>query len=103
MNPDWPTKKLGEIAEVIMGQSPPSSSYNENGEGLPFFQGKAEFGDIHPTPIKYCNAPNRIAEKGDILISVRAPVGDINLAREKSAIGRGLSIIRAKQGIVEQM
>lgn len=99
----WPINKLGEVAEIIMGQSPPSFSYNERGEGLPFFQGKAEFGDIYPTPIKYCTAPSRIAEKDDILISVRAPVGSINLTREKSATGRGLSIIRAKQGIAEQM
>ena len=100
---NWPTKKLGEIAEVIMGQSPPSSSYNERGEGLPFFQGKAEFGEIYPTPVKYCSSPSRIAEAKDILISVRAPVGNINIAREKSCVGRGLGALRAKKNILNQM
>ena len=79
---------MGEVAEIIMGQSPPSSTYNERGEGLPFFQGKAEFGELYPTPIKYCTSPTRIAEAGDVLIPVRAPVGNINLAKEKSGIGR---------------
>ena len=92
-------KKLGEVAEIIMGQSPPSSTYNERGEGLPFFQGKAEFGEIYPTPVKYCPRPTRIAEAGDILMSVRAPVGNINLAKEKSGIGRGLGAIRAGKGV----
>ena len=92
-------KKLGEIAEVIMGQSPPSSTYNERGEGLPFFQGKAEFGEMYPTAVKYCPKPTRIAETGDILMSVRAPVGNINLAKEKSGIGRGLGAIRAGKGV----
>jgi len=96
---DWEVKKLGDIAEVIMGQSPPSSSYNEQGEGLPFFQGKAEFGEMYPTPVKYCPSPTRIAEAGDILMSVRAPVGNINLAKEKSGIGRGLGAIRAGKGV----
>ena len=92
-------KKLGEIAEIIMGQSPPSSTYNERGEGLPFFQGKAEFGEMYPTAVKYCSRPTRIAEAGDILMSVRAPVGNINLAKEKSGIGRGLGAIRAGKGV----
>ncbi|MDP3245141.1 MAG: restriction endonuclease subunit S [bacterium] len=98
-----PTKKLGEVAEVIMGQSPPSSSYNERGEGLPFFQGKAEFGEIYPTPVKYCSSPSRIAEANDVLMSVRAPVGNINLAKEKSCVGRGLGALRAKKNILNQM
>jgi len=99
----YPTKKLGDVAEVIMGQSPPSSSYNEQGEGLPFFQGKAEFGEIYPTPVKYCSSPSRIAEANDVLISVRAPVGNINIAREKSCVGRGLGALRAKKNILNQM
>jgi len=99
----YPTKKLGDVAEVIMGQSPPSSSYNEQGEGLPFFQGKAEFGEIYPTPVKYCSSPSRIAEANDVLISVRAPVGNINIAREKSCVSRGLGALRAKKNILNQM
>ena len=86
-----------------MGQSPPSSSYNEQGEGLPFFQGKAEFGEIYPTPVKYCSSPSRIAEANDVLISVRAPVGNINIAREKSCVSRGLGALRAKKNILNQM
>lgn len=78
-----------------MGQSPPSSSYNEKKNGLPFFQGKAEFGDLYPQIKKYCNKPKKIAEKNDTLLSVRAPVGPTNLAPEKSCIGRGLAAIRA--------
>ena len=99
----WPTKKLGEVADIVMGQSPPSSSYNERGEGLPFFHGKAEFGEIYPIPVKYCSSPSRIAEANDILMSVRAPVGNINLAKEKSCVGRGLGALRAKKNILNQM
>lgn len=76
--------KLGEISEIILGQSPPSSTYNENGSGVPFYQGKLEFGDIYPTPQKWCSAPKKIAEKGDVLISVRAPVGPTNICPERS-------------------
>jgi type I restriction enzyme S subunit len=86
---------LADVAKVIMGQSPPSSTYNTVGEGLPFYQGKTDFGDMYPTPRVYCTEPSRIAEAGDILISVRAPVGPTNISQERSAIGRGLSVIRA--------
>jgi type I restriction enzyme S subunit len=86
---------LEEVCEVIAGQSPPSSTYNSTGEGLPFFQGKADFGQYSPTVRIWCNAPQKIAEKGDILISVRAPVGPTNLCDQKACIGRGLSAIRA--------
>jgi type I restriction enzyme S subunit len=93
---DWEVEKLGnkEFAEIIMGQSPPSSTYNREGKGLPFIQGKMEFGDIHPSPILYCSQPIKIAEPNDILISVRAPVGDVNVARYRLCIGRGLAAIR---------
>jgi type I restriction enzyme S subunit len=77
-----------------MGQSPPSSTYNTRGEGLPFFQGKADFGDLHPTARVYCSKPKKVAEAGDILISVRAPVGPTNICPEKACIGRGLAAIR---------
>jgi type I restriction enzyme S subunit len=93
---DWEVEKLGnkEFAEIIMGQSPPSSTYNREGKGLLFLQGKMEFGDIHPSPILYCSQPIKIAEPNDILISVRAPVGDVNIARYRLCIGRGLAAIR---------
>jgi type I restriction enzyme S subunit len=85
---------LAEIAAITAGQSPPGSTYNEVGEGLPFFQGKADFGTTHPTARKWCTAPKKIAEAGDILISVRAPVGPTNIAVERCCIGRGLAAIR---------
>jgi type I restriction enzyme S subunit len=85
---------LSKVAKIIMGQSPPSSTYNTVGEGLPFFQGKADFGDLYPTVRMFCNKPQKVAEVGDILISVRAPVGPTNISPEKSCIGRGLAAIR---------
>ena len=91
-------KKLGDIADIIMGQSPLSKSYNRNKEGLPFYQGKTEFNDIYIKEARvYCDSPAKIAEKNDILISVRAPVGDVNIATQKSCIGRGLASIRPKE------
>ncbi len=97
-NKEWPHIKLGnlEYFKVIMGQSPPSSSYNDIQKGIPFFQGKADFGSMFPTPRKYCTEPSRIAEINDILISVRAPVGPTNMADQKCCIGRGLAAIRCK-------
>jgi len=90
----WIQVKLPIVSEIIMGQSPPSSTYNKHGQGLPFFQGKTEFGKLYPVPVNYCSSPNKIAISGDILISVRAPVGPTNLCQERSAIGRGLAAIR---------
>jgi type I restriction enzyme, S subunit len=95
----WDRTRLEAISEIILGQSPPSSTYNENGSGLPFYQGKLEFGDLYPSPQKWCSAPKKIAEKGDVLISVRAPVGPTNICPEKSCIGRGLAAIRGLGGI----
>ena len=93
---EWEWKKLvdKEVCELIMGQSPKSETYNTDGNGMPFFQGKTEFGDTYPTVIKYCTAPKKIAEIGDILLSVRAPVGPTNIANIQCAIGRGLGAIR---------
>ena len=90
---------LQDIAELVMGQSPPSSTYNEEGLGLPFFQGTRDFNYMHPTPRVYCSAPTRIAELGDILLSIRAPIGRVNVADRRCAIGRGLAIIRPKPGV----
>lgn len=90
----WARATLDEISLVIPGQSPPSSSYNQQQTGLPFFQGKADFGDLYPTARYWCNQPLKTAIKDDILISVRAPVGPTNLCRETCCIGRGLSSIR---------
>lgn len=90
----WPRAKLSDVAMIVMGQSPPGETYNTDGIGLPFFQGKADFGTHHPTPRKWCYAPTRIAKAGDILLSIRAPVGPTNVVRETSCIGRGLAAIR---------
>ena len=85
--------KLGDICTINMGQSPESSSYNTIGEGLPFFQGNADFGDIHPTIRTWCSNPIKIAKKGDLLISVRAPIGALNIANNQCCIGRGLAAL----------
>ena len=92
----WKWVRLGDekASQIIMGQSPPSSAYNSEGIGLPFYQGKAEFGEHHPETVKWCSQPIKIAEADDILISVRAPVGNVNICEEKSCIGRGLAAIR---------
>ena len=87
-------RPLSKIAQVIMGQSPPSSSYNTQGNGLPFFQGKADFGEVYPTIRFFCTTPLKIAEAGNILISVRAPVGPTNLTSRQACIGRGLAALR---------
>lgn len=92
----WELKKLDEVSEIILGQSPPSNTYNLIGDGIPFFQGKADFTELYPVVRKYCNAPKKIAEPNDILLSVRAPVGTTNIADQKCCIGRGLAAIRFK-------
>lgn len=83
--------ELKNIGVLTMGQSPSGSTYNESGDGMPFLQGNAEFGDKHPTHIKFTNAPNKIVQEKTILISVRAPVGDLNIADREYCIGRGLA------------
>ena len=90
----WTRTAIAQIALVTQGQSPPSSRYNREKRGLPFFQGKANFGLRHPVPEVWCDKPRKIAKKGDILISVRAPVGPVNMCREDCGIGRGLASIR---------
>ncbi|SFL06995.1 type I restriction enzyme, S subunit [Lachnospiraceae bacterium KH1T2] len=86
-------KALKDIATITMGQSPDSSSYNEDGDGMPFFQGNADFGEIYPNERIWCNEPKKTAEPGDILISVRAPIGALNYAKDRCCIGRGLAAI----------
>lgn len=95
----WVQSKLGHEFNVTMGQSPPGSTYNEINEGLPFFQGRRDFGFRFPKNRVYCNKPSRIAEKDWTLVSVRAPVGDINRSHEKSCIGRGVSTLIHKSGL----
>lgn len=95
----WAAGTLGEISLVTMGQSPPGHTYNKTGAGLPFFQGKVDFGRNSPTPRVWCTAPSKIAEAGDVLVCVRAPVGPTNLADTRCCIGRGLASVRGLGGI----
>ena len=88
--------RLTDLCELIMGQSPDSSSCNKDGKGIPFYQGNADFGEKNPTPRNWCLQPKKIAQKDDILISVRAPIGDLNIANEDCCIGRGVAAIRMK-------
>jgi len=99
MSVSWEKYKLEEISQIIAGQSPSSDSYNFEKTGLPFFQGKADFGFVSPTPKIWCSKPLKIAERDDILLSVRAPVGPTNIASEKCCIGRGLSAIRVNDNV----
>lgn len=94
--------KLCDVAEVIMGQSPKSEYCNDNKEGLPFYQGVSDFGEIYPVPTKYCTEPKKIAEIDDILIGVRAPVGDLNISNSKCCIGRGVAAIRANEKFISK-
>lgn len=94
----WKVGTLSDIANVTMGQSPKGTSYNENGEGIIFYQGRADFGSRYPSIRLFTTEPTRYAEPLSVLLSVRAPVGDINLAVEKCCIGRGLASIYSKTG-----
>lgn len=96
--PDWIEGTLSDIAEIIMGQSPKGDTYNEDGEGTVFYQGRAEFGFRFPTRRLFTTDPKRMAQENDVLMSVRAPVGDLNVANEPCCIGRGLGAIHSKDG-----
>ena len=91
--------RLDDICAINMGQSPDSASYNENGEGMPFFQGNADFGKIHPKVRVWCSAPTKIAHAGDVLISVRAPIGALNIADRECCIGRGLAALTVNEDL----
>lgn len=91
-----PNAMLSDIAQITMGQSPSGSSYNEEGDGEVFYQGRAEFGAFFPRRRLFTTKPNRMAQEGDTLMSVRAPVGDLNIANENCCIGRGLAAIHSE-------
>ena len=95
---EWAGCKLSDIANITMGQSPEGTSYNEVGDGILFYQGSTDFGDRFPSVRQYTTAPTRFADKGDILMSVRAPVGALNIANNHCCIGRGLSALSSKIG-----
>lgn len=92
---DWEVLPLSQVAELNMGQSPLSQDCHDYKDGLPFFQGNADFGPKYPTTRRWCKKPLKLAQKDDILISVRAPVGEINIAPYECCIGRGLGAVRA--------
>lgn len=93
--------RLDTICSINMGASPDSSTYNESREGLPFYQGNADFGEKYPTPRIWCKAPVKVARKGDVLISVRAPIGALNIAAEQCCIGRGLAALTVNETICD--
>ena len=94
----WEVKVLKDCFSLTMGQSPPGNTYNDECIGLPFFQGSADFGPRFPNNRNFCTAPTRIAQVDDTLISVRAPVGALNMAWEQCCIGRGVAALRHKSG-----
>lgn len=94
----WRYSTVGDSFILTMGQSPPGDTYNESGEGLPFYQGRTDFGFRFPSQRVFCTAPTRFAEPDDTLVSVRAPVGDMNMALEKCCLGRGVAGIRHPKG-----
>ncbi len=95
----WGRSSLSDAASVVLGQSPPGSSYNSEGVGIPFFQGKAEFGPRIATVRKWTTEPKKFARQGDVLLSVRAPVGATNFAPVDCSVGRGLAALRAERGV----
>ena len=96
----WAVGHVEDGFEIVMGQSPPGHSYNDIGDGLPFFQGRSDFGFRYPRNRKFCTAPNRLAQPWDTIVSVRAPVGDINMAWERCCIGRGVAALRPRSRAV---
>jgi type I restriction enzyme S subunit len=96
----WEDGKLNDIANITMGQSPPGESYNEEGKGMIFYQGCTDFGNRYPTIRKFTTSPSRLAKQGDILLSVRAPVGTLNISKEDCCIGRGLACMNSKNDAV---
>lgn len=96
--PDWTPASIGTRYKLTMGQSPPGSTYNDHGEGWPFLQGSADFGDRFPVVRKYCTNPRRLVSSGTTLLSIRAPVGDVNMARSETCIGRGVAGVIHESG-----
>ena len=99
----WENGELQDIANITMGQSPPGDSYNENGIGSVFYQGCTDFGTRFPSNRKFTSEPSRFAKNGDILLSVRAPVGTMNVANEDCCIGRGLAALNSKDDCISYL
>ena len=96
----WEAGELKDIANITMGQSPPGESYNEEGNGMIFYQGCTDFGNRYPTIRKFTTSPTRFAKQGDILLSVRAPVGTLSISKENCCIGRGLACMNSKNDAI---
>lgn len=104
IDPEWNSRNMGEIVKITMGQSPPGSSYNNEEKGVPFYQGKTEFGTIYlRAPRVWTTDPKKYASSGDIVMSVRAPVGPVNLVKEDICIGRGLAAIQSNQELLDNL
>ena len=101
MRSEFTTVRLGDLCEIIMGQSPKSEFYNTDGMGLPFLQGNRTFGDKYPTFDTYTTSVTKVAEASDVIMSVRAPVGDVNITPVKLCLGRGVCALRHKNGAQE--
>jgi type I restriction enzyme S subunit len=99
----WCDGELKDIANITMGQSPPGESYNDDGNGIIFFQGCTDFGNRFPTVRKFTTAPTRFAKEGDLLLSVRAPVGTLNISKEDCCIGRGLAALNSKDNCISYL
>ena len=97
---EWQNGELKDIANITMGQSPPGESYNDDGDGMIFFQGCTDFGNRFPSIRQFTTAPTRYAKEGDVLLSVRAPVGTLNIAKEDCCIGRGLAALNSKDNCI---
>lgn len=95
---NWNEGTFGDIMNITMDQSPPGKSYNDNGDGVVFYQGRADFGSRYPNVRLFTTDPRRFAKVGDVLLTVRAPVGDVNQASERCCIGRGLAAISSRTG-----
>jgi type I restriction enzyme, S subunit len=100
---EWEVGSLVDLANITMGQSPPGESYNEIGDGIIFFQGCTDFGKRFPTVRQYTTQPSRFAKTGDILLSVRAPVGTMNISNAHCCIGRGLAALNSKTGSISYL
>jgi len=100
---NWHDGELHEIANIKMGQSPPGESFNNCGDGMIFFQGSTDFGNRFPAVRQFTTNPTRMANQGDILLSVRAPVGTLNIAKEDCCIGRGLAALSSKENCISYL
>ena len=94
----WEAHTIGDCYNLTMGQAPPGKTYNEDGKGMPFFQGRSDFGFRYPTNRKFCTAPKRLARPDDTLVSLRVPIGSLNMAYDECCIGRGVAALRHKSG-----